>query len=622
MGDNEQSRALENFKDATAATFRAISGHEKAQVRFTTTYLATSPSQLDPSYRSTDDMLSVPLPDEMDHEELMRIRGRVDGMALKLRHHDEALHMKHRPAGVSGELMDMLEEVRYQALGARQMPGVATNLEAMHAQYFAARGFSDPAQAKQMSPADIVARMLFERVSGLPPAPFAKAMHKAWDTLMEKKMGEVLDALGAAADDQEAFARLARSMGKILGLEGDIREEISKDGAPKAVNARKKQEAKESESAEKAEREAPLPESAGDQETAAKDEKEKNKDGDSQKQGPESPKAGKQPRRNTPTAPEAFFYRAYTTRFDKTVRARDLATPDELSYLRHQLDQRLSSIKDITSRLASRLQRKLMSRRMRSWKFHMEEGILDASKLTQIITDPSYSYYYKIEKEANDPNTVVTLLIDNSGSMRGRPITVAALSADILARTLERCGVRVEILGFTTVDWKGGRTRQQWIADGRPASPGRLNDLLHVIYKTADEPWRLVRRNLGLMLKDGLLKENIDGEALLWAHDRLLARREERKVLMVISDGAPVDDATLASNSGDYLDHHLRQVIGLIEHESPVELLAIGIGHEVGAYYQNAVTIREVEQLGDTMIGQLGNLFDKPVGAQPRKRRA
>jgi cobaltochelatase CobT len=623
---NDITRQLEAFKDGTAAAFRAISGHEKAQVRFATAYLATSsPGILEPAYNDAADMLTVPLAEELDAEELERLRGRVDAMALRLKFHDEKLHNTLRPDGVPGELLDMMERVRVEALGAAAMKGVAENLEAMHQQYFETRGYDKREHVKDMPHAEVIARLIFEKISGVKTPDFAKVMQDSWGKLLQKKMGGVLDELKESAENQEAYARLVRHMGKILGMEGALDEASVSEDTPKAVNTQKKNETTENTPAEEVPTEAPLPENMGDENVSSDKNKEKKDAGPDKpdKKGAEDPRgAPPPPKRNTPAIPVAFAYRAYTTKFDKVARARELAAPDELQYLRHQLDQRLSNIKDVTSRLASRLQRKLMSRRMRSWKFHMEEGIIDAAKLTHIITDPSYGYYYKYEKDTDDPNTVISLLIDNSGSMRGRPITVAALSADILARTLERCGVKVEILGFSTIDWKGGQSRRAWEAAGRPPQPGRLNDLLHIVYKTADEPWRLVRRNLGLMLKDGILKENIDGEALLWAHDRLMARREERKILMVISDGAPVDDATLAANTGDYLDHHLRQVIGLIEDTSPVELVAIGIGHDVGAYYSQAVTIREVEQLGDAMIAQLGRLFEGAVSTRPRKKRA
>ncbi|MCG8511283.1 MAG: cobaltochelatase subunit CobT, partial [Rhodospirillales bacterium] len=317
---------------------------------------------------------------------------------------------------------------------------------------------------------------------------------------------------------------------------------------------------------------------------------------------------------------ESTRYRPFTTRFDEIIDADALCDPEELARLRHQLDQQLSHLQGVVSRLANRLQRRLMARQTRSWEFDLEEGLLDAGRLSRVVVDPLHPLSFKQERDTDFRDTVVTLLIDNSGSMRGRPITVAAMSADILARTLERCGVKVEILGFTTKAWKGGESREKWVDGGKTKNPGRLNDLRHIVYKSADEPWRRARKNLGLMLREGLLKENIDGEALLWAHSRLLWRPEQRRILMVISDGAPVDDATLSANPGNYLEQHLRDVIEWIETRSPVELTAIGIGHDVTRYYRRAVTIADAEELGGTMMKNLTDLFDEDAVEKERRQ--
>jgi cobaltochelatase CobT len=316
------------------------------------------------------------------------------------------------------------------------------------------------------------------------------------------------------------------------------------------------------------------------------------------------------PNRPWTDIPDSFDYRAYTEKFDEVISAEDLCDPDELERLRAYLDSQLAGLQGLVTRLANRLQRRVMAQQNRSWDFDQEEGLLDAARLARVVISPGHSLSYKVERETDFKDTVVTLLIDNSGSMRGRPISIAAISADILARTLERCGVKTEILGFTTRAWKGGQSREVWLADGRPPNPGRLNDLRHIVYKQADEPWRRARRNLGLMMREGLLKENIDGEALLWAHERLLRRPEDRRILMVISDGAPVDDSTLSVNQAGYLESHLRKVIDWIEKQSPVQLVAIGIGHDVTRYYRRAVTIMDVEQLGGTIIEQLAGLFE------------
>jgi cobaltochelatase CobT len=316
------------------------------------------------------------------------------------------------------------------------------------------------------------------------------------------------------------------------------------------------------------------------------------------------------PNRPWTDLPESWEYKAYTTQFDEVVSATELCDEEELTRLRAYLDAQLKGLQGIVTRLANRLQRRLMAQQNRSWDFDQEEGLLDAARLARVVISPGHSLSYKIERDVEFKDTVVTLLIDNSGSMRGRPISIAAISADIMARTLERCGVKTEVLGFTTRAWKGGQSREAWLSGGKPAHPGRLNDLRHIVYKKADEPWRRARKNLGLMMREGLLKENIDGEALLWAHTRLLARQEDRRILMVISDGAPVDDSTLSVNSAGYLEQHLRRVIDWIEKQSPVQLVAIGIGHDVTRYYRRAVTIMDVEQLGGTMVEQLAGLFE------------
>ena len=317
---------------------------------------------------------------------------------------------------------------------------------------------------------------------------------------------------------------------------------------------------------------------------------------------------------------ENWGYKVFTTQYDEEIAAVDLCEPEELARLRGFLDQQLAAMAGVVSRLANKLQRLLMAQQNRHWEFDLEEGLLDTSRLTRIVIDPMYPLSFKHEKDTDFRDTVVTLLLDNSGSMRGRPIMVAAMCADILGRTLERVGVKTEILGFTTRAWKGGLAREAWLAAGKPPAPGRLNDLRHIIYKSADEPWRRAKKNLGLMMREGLLKENIDGEALAWAHNRLIARPEQRKILMVISDGAPVDDSTLSVNAGNYLEKHLRKVIEEIETRSSVELTAIGIGHDVTRYYQKAVTIVDAEQLGGAMTEQLTDLFaeDSPRGHKKR----
>jgi cobaltochelatase CobT len=433
---------------------------------------------------------------------------------------------------------------------------------------------------------------------------------------IETAGGADLDALGMVLDDQAAFASLATKLLEDLSLiEGDMIPDDEQDDGDDDGDQDGQDETDSGE--DDAEGAGDLDQRAetteiddteGDGETesqeSAEDDTADGGDGDQEGMLPVRP--NRPPADLTP----GFDYRAWTTAHDEVIAADELCDGEELVRLRQYLDQQLIHLQGAVTKLANRLQRKLMAQQSRSWDFDQEEGMLDAARLARIIVSPGHSLSYKIERETDFRDTVVTLLIDNSGSMRGRPISIAAISADIMARTLERCGVKTEILGFTTRAWKGGQARESWLAAGRPAMPGRLNDLRHIIYKPADTPWRRARTSLGLMMREGLLKENIDGEALLWAHSRLLARPEERKILMVISDGAPVDDSTLSVNSGSYLEKHLRQVIGWIENKSPVQLVAIGIGHDVTRYYAKAVTIMDAEQLGGTMVEQLAGLFD------------
>ncbi|NDF11932.1 MAG: cobaltochelatase subunit CobT [Proteobacteria bacterium] len=611
----------ERLKESLSGAFRALSGDEKADVQFYSRLRMGPQSPLpDAHYFSDGHRVSVSASDGLAPEDLAILRGVMDGVALRAHHHDQKTHDKNRKDGSAGQLLDRLEQVRVEALGAEAMQGVADNIDARRRKEFTAHGYHAKENIKDMPIVEVSAMLLWHTLTGRPTQDFERAAMDSWGKILGRKIEEDLSGLKALTHDQQAFADAINRMVHKFGF-ADTAQANEQGEAPDAMTSNeqeKSEEEAEGEMPKQGESGASAPEAGAQPEAKAL--KKKELPTDAELQGAEEPGGGERPPASE--SAEFFPYRAFTTQFDRTVRARELVTPSELTQLRMQLDKRLALLTDITSRLAAKLQRKLMSRLMRSWKFHMEEGIIDAAKLTHIITDPSYSYVYKSEKEIEDPNTVVGLLIDNSGSMRGRPITVAALSADILARTLERCAIKTEVLGFTTTDWKGGKSRRLWMEKGGHANPGRLNDLLHIIYKKADEPWRMARKNLGLMLKEGLLKENIDGEALLWAAGRLAVRPEKRKILMVISDGAPVDDSTLSANAGDYLDYHLKQVIAEIEQAGEVELLAIGIGHDVNAYYRHAVTIRDVDQLGDTMIAELARLFEEGRERVPFRRRA
>ncbi|MEQ1549539.1 MAG: cobaltochelatase subunit CobT, partial [Chakrabartia sp.] len=539
-------------------------------------------------------------------------------MALKLRHHDGGLHAKNRPSdAVAGAVFDAVENARVEALGARAMAGVRANLT--HALEMRMR--SDPIArarvADEVPLSTAVALLVRERLTGDMPPETADAGLDLVRDWIEQKAGGDLDALGLALDDQTAFAALAQKLLVDLDLvdasdemdptdEGEDEDSDDEDGSDQSED-----EGQDGES--DAQMEAQAQPSDGDAEDGEAQDMESEMDSDADGEPSDEGEEGMMPvRPNRPLSdlPPHFDYQAYVTKFDEEIAATDLCDEDELTRLRAYLDQQLLHLQGAVTKLANRLQRRLMAQQNRSWDFDQEEGILDAARLARIVVSPGVSLSYKVERETDFRDTVVTILIDNSGSMRGRPISIAAISADIMARTLERCGVKTEILGFTTRAWKGGQAREAWLAAGRPPTPGRLNDLRHIIYKKADEPWRRARKSLGLMMREGLLKENIDGEALLWAHNRLIGRPEERKILMVISDGAPVDDSTLSVNNGAYLERHLRQVINWVEARSPVELCAIGIGHDVTRYYAKAVTIMDAEQLGGTMVEQLAGLFD------------
>jgi cobaltochelatase CobT len=603
---------LDQFRDALRGTARALASDAEVELGFT----ADAPV-------ASGRHIKVPMPSRtLPPEQVAEARGFADGFALKMRLHDNAVHARNAPADpVARAVFDAAETARVEALGSRGYAGIADNLD----QALAMRLRTDPlARARTRAEVPLstaVGLIVRERLTGkLPPASVAPGMAlvHSW---IEERAGDALDALAASIEDQGAFARATTRMLEGLELvEGEVEPEDSDEGGEdeEGTQEEAKDEGDEGEAEEQSGGE-------GEVEARGQDQREQETGGEGEEQYDDAAEDGEgdpgdegegmmptRPNRNWSDQPAHFDYKAFTTAFDEVVNATELCDSDELDRLRAYLDQQLIQLQGVVTKLANRLQRRLMAQQSRSWDFDQEEGMLDAARLARVVINPGQSLSYKIEREAEFRDTVVTLLIDNSGSMRGRPISIAAISADILARTLERVGVKVEVLGFTTRAWKGGQSREAWLAAGRPPHPGRLNDIRHIVYKQADEPWRRAKKALGLMMREGLLKENIDGEALLWAHSRLLARPEDRKVLMVISDGAPVDDSTLSVNSGSYLEKHLRQVIGWIEGRSPVELVAIGIGHDVTRWYSRAVTIMDAEQLAGTMIDQLAALFDTP----------
>jgi cobaltochelatase CobT len=515
-------------------------------------------------------------------------------------------------------VFEAVEQARVEAIGARRMSGVAKNLSAMIDDRFHRGKFDEVSDRTDAPIEEALAMLVRERLTGMTPPPAARRLVELWRPLLEDRAGKNLNRLEMLIENQARFGDVVHDLLDDLDMGEDRSSEADEEeGAEGEQDKRKDKSGEdgEGEQSEDAESRVDDAEVSGEEmsdTTAESSEALSAEMSDDAEMGDsEAPAEPRRPRRHGANEPRGPEYRPFTGKFDEVTAAEDLCEPEELERLRGYLDKQLSHLQGVVARLANRLQRRLMAQQNRAWEFDLEEGLLDPARLSRVIIDPLHALSFKREKDTKFRDTVVTLLLDNSGSMRGRPITVAATCADILARTLERCGVKVEILGFTTRAWKGGQSREAWLASGKPPNPGRLNDLRHIIYKSADAPWRRARKNLGLMMREGLLKENIDGEALDWAHKRLLARSEQRRILMMISDGAPVDDSTLSVNPGNYLERHLRWVIEEIETRSPVELIAIGIGHDVTRYYRRAVTIVDAEELGGAMTDKLAELFDE-----------
>jgi len=601
-----QPALLDQFRRALAGAARAIAKDPEVEVVFA--------SEVAPASGKT---ARVVLPGAAFEPRLVaEARGAADALALRLRHHDAKLHTSHVPMDLDARaVFDALETARVEALGARAMGGVRANLSELTEARVRGDAITRARTAEEVPLATAVGLIARERLSGEAPPKAALAGLKLLAPWIEEKAGAELDALALTLDDQAAFAKLARRLLEDLDLaaaEDPSEPEPDAGGDDDQGDDAGSDEADEGDEGSPAggdmERRGEESEDGSDEEHAA-DEMDLGDEQSSPDDDASDSTQAAAGRRNWELSP-ATDYKAFTTRFDEIVEAEDLCDVEELGRLRAYLDQQMASSQSVVTRLANRLQRRLMAQQARSWEFDQEEGMLDAARLARVIVNPAHSLSYKVERDTEFRDTIVSVLIDNSGSMRGRPIAIAAICADILTRTLERCGVATEVLGFTTRAWKGGQSREAWLADGRPPHPGRLNDLRHILYKRADEPYRHARRNLGLMMREGLLKENIDGEALLWAHHRLIARPEERRILMVISDGAPVDDSTASANGGTYLERHLREVIEWIERRSPVELIAIGIGHDVTRYYDRAVTIMDADQLAGAMIEQLAGLFE------------
>ncbi len=610
-GNTKDTSRTEDFKRATAGVLRAIAQQPDVQVAF-----QPGPSGL------VGKRARLPLPTRaLPATEMAKLRGAADSVALRLRHHDDGVHAARSPGRRDAkDVYDALEQARVEVVGAKHMSGVAANLAARLHEECEAEGYDRMTRKDQLPLPAALSLLARERMSGQTSPTSASRILESWRGTLGEDAEGALAEMARTQDDQQGFTKAARKLLAALNLaEAEIESEPddqTDEGEEGGEQAGSQDNAEQSEGDSQSDAESMLGAQPEQMEGDSSDEQgDDDAEEDAAAADGEDRPGGPQQRREKPVPDDHQAYRAYTRSHDEEISAEDLCDPEELSRLRQQLDQQLQHLQGVVSKLANRLQRRLLAQQTRAWEFDLEEGMLDAGRLARIIVNPMLSLSYKRERETDFRDTVVTLLIDNSGSMRGRPITVAAMCGDILARTLERCAVKTEVLGFTTRAWKGGQARERWVQDGKPRNPGRLNDLRHIIYKSADAPWRRARKNLGLMLREGLLKENIDGEALLWAYRRLVNRPEHRRILMVISDGAPVDDSTLSVNPGNYLEKHLRTVIHEIESRNQVELIAIGIGHDVTRYYRRAVTIVDAEELGGTVMKKLAELFDEDAGA-------
>ena len=605
----KKENEISDFQVAISSTLKAIAAQEfgNREIQFTGNTISYNSKEVNLSKISTD----------LDSNVILKTRGESDEIAIKLKYHDTKIHKNLKPnSDLASQIFNIAEEARIESIAGKKYLGVKKNINQLIEKKYETNLINPPGDDDQTSFVHALHLFLRNNLSGAEPPENSNKVMKLWNSWLEKRIGKITSQLKQTTNNQAAFGERMQEL--LTALKSEIGDIENNDGNKDNEDTEDSNSDENSDDQDNSSQgdseddEGDGLESGIDENTDTNDmennmeESDGEEDGDGDNEIAAKPFTGKNYSENPLNK-----YKIYTNLFDEIVNATELCENEELFRLRKTLDKQLETLQGAVSRLANKLQRKLQARQNRTWEFDLEEGMLDAAKLARVVTQPLSPLSYKIEKEMNFKDTIVTLLIDNSGSMRGRPITIAAISADILARTLERCGVKVEILGFTTKAWKGGQSREKWINEGKQNHPGRLNDLRHIIYKAADAPWRRSKNSLGLMLREGILKENIDGEALIWAHERLLGRHEDRKIIMVISDGAPVDDTTLSTNSGNYLEQHLKGVISYIENKSPVELIAIGIGHDVTRYYKKAVTLTDADHLAGAMTEQLADLFDE-----------
>ena len=607
-----KEKKLAEFQNATAATIKAIAANKlkNREIQFFGNTTRFTSKQITIAKSSND----------FDETIVNKTRGESDEVSLKLQYHDKTIHSKLKPTSeLASTIFNLAEDTRIEKIGSKKFFGVKKNLQKLIEKKFETNLIAPPGSDDTTSFVNAMHLYLRKKLSEAPIPENSKKTMSLWEPWLEKRVGKFISDLSKNINDQELFAKninnlltaLKSELGELDDKNNDSDDDSDEEGSDEE-NSDDQNNTSQGDSEE--ENEDGIETGVEENTEASSDDNEYSDDDIENNDGEGNEELiSKQQNNQNQSDNKSNTYKVFTNKYDEIINATDLCDNDELSRLRKTLDKQLENLQGAVARLANKLQRKLQARQNRTWEFDLEEGMLDAAKLARVVSNPLFPLSYKVEKDTKFKDTIVSILIDNSGSMRGRPITIAAISADILARTLERCGVKVEILGFTTKAWKGGQSREQWINEGKATNPGRLNDLRHIIYKSADAPWRRAKNSLGLMLREGILKENIDGEALIWAHERIYHRYEERKILMVISDGAPVDDTTLSANSGNYLEKHLKLIINFIENQSPVELIAIGIGHDVTRYYKKAVTLTDAEHLAGAMTEQLADLFDENV---------